>query len=140
MNTIEQRNSYAATILRIALGIMFLAHAYLKIAVFTPAGSVGFFESIGLPGFLAYATIGAEVLGGILLIAGYYTRYVAALLLPLLIGSILFVHSGNGWLFSNEGGGWEYPLFLTVAAVVSSLLGNGAFALQNMFAPKKKAA
>jgi len=140
MNNIEQRNAYAATILRIALGIMFLAHAYLKIAVFTPAGTVGFFESIGLPGFLAYLTIGAEVIGGIMLIVGYYTHYAAALLLPLLIGSILFVHSGNGWLFSNEGGGWEYPLFLTVAAAASSMLGNGAFALQNRFARMKKAA
>ena len=108
---------------------MFLAHGLLKILVFTPAGTVGFFASLGLPGWLAYATIGAEVIGGLLLIAGVQTRIVAIALLPILLGS-LWVHSGNGWLFSNENGGWEYSLFLSVSAVAQALLGDGAFALK----------
>jgi putative oxidoreductase len=119
---------YAAFLLRIALGVMFIAHGLLKVLVFTLPGTVGFFESLGLPGFLAYLTTFAEILGGAALIAGYQVRWVAAALIPVLLGAT-WVHSGNGWLFSAAKGGWEYPMFLTVAAVVQSLLGAGAFAL-----------
>ena len=121
---------YAALILRVSLGVMFLAHGlYLKIFVFTVGGTVGFFESLGLPAVLAYATIAAESLGGIALILGVFTRWVSLALLPVLLGA-LWVHSGNGWLFTAEGGGWEYPLFLAVAALTQALLGDGAHALK----------
>jgi len=124
---------YAALVLRASLGIMFLAHAGLKFFVFTPAGTVGFFESIGLPGFFAYATIFAETIGGALLIAGLYTRITALALIPILIGSILFVHGANGWQFGAEGGGWEYPAFLIAASIVQALLGDGAFSARSAF-------
>jgi putative oxidoreductase len=120
---------YAATLLRVSLGVLALAHGLLKILVFTPAGTVGFFASLGLPAFLAYATIGVEVIGGIALIAGFFTRYVSLAMVPVLLGAT-FVHSGSGWLFSNEGGGWEYPAFWTIALIVQALLGDGAFALR----------
>jgi putative oxidoreductase len=120
---------YAATLLRVSLGVLALAHGLLKILVFTPAGTVGFFASLGLPAFLAYATIGVEVIGGIALIAGVFTRYVSLAMVPVLLGAT-FVHSGSGWLFSNEGGGWEYPAFWTIALIVQALLGDGAFALR----------
>lgn len=119
---------YAALVLRVALGVLALAHGLLKIIVFTPAGTVGFFESLGLPGALAYATIAIEVVGGLALIAGVLTRYVAIAMVPVLIGSIVFAHGSAGWLFSNEGGGWEYPAFWAVALIVQALLGDGAFA------------
>jgi putative oxidoreductase len=54
---------------------------------------------------------------------------VAIALVPVLLGA-LWVHSGNGWLFTSEGGGWEYPLFLVVAAVTQALLGDGALAVK----------
>ena len=120
---------YAATLLRISLGVLALAHGLLKILVFTPAGTVGFFASLGLPAVLAYATIGVEILGGIALIAGVFTRYVSIAMVPVLLGAT-FVHSSAGWLFSNEGGGWEFPAFWAVALVVQALLGDGAFALR----------
>ena len=124
---------YAALMLRLALGTMFVAHALLKLFVFTLPGTVQFFESLGLPGVLAYATFAAELAGGLLLIAGVGTRWVAAALVPVLIGAA-WVHSGNGWLFSAPKGGWEYPVFLTLAAVVQALLGDGAYALGGRFA------
>ena len=137
---------YAALLLRLSLGVIFLAHGLLKIMVFTPAGTAGFFASLGLPGWLAYPTMGAEVIGGLLLIAGVQTRFVALALMPILLGS-LWVHSGNGWLFSAEGGGWEYSLFLTLAAVGQVLLGDGAYSLgalvgqkTSSFAPRTSAA
>lgn len=119
---------YAALVLRVALGVLALAHGLLKVFVFTPAGTVGFFESLGLPGVLAYATIAIEVVGGLALIAGVFTRYVAIAMVPVLLGSIVFAHWNAGWLFSNEGGGWEYPAFWAVALIVQALLGDGAFA------------
>ena len=122
---------YAALLLRTSLGIMFLAHAGLKVFVFTPAGTVGYFESLGLPGLLAYVTIAAEIVGGVMLMAGAYTRIVSASLIPLLLGTIILVHGASGWAFGNEGGGWEYPAFLIAACVVQALLGGGAYSLKS---------
>lgn len=119
---------YAAFVLRLALGVMFIAHGLLKVLVFTLPGTVAFFESVGLPGFFAYATVLAEIAGGIALIAGFQVRWIAAALIPVLLGAT-WVHSGNGWLFTSSNGGWEYPAFLSVAALVQVLLGAGAFAL-----------
>jgi putative oxidoreductase len=120
---------YAAFLLRLALGAMFLAHSVLlKLFVFTLPGTAGFFQSLGLPGWTAYATFAAEVIGGALLILGVQSRWVALALLPILIGAT-WAHSGNGWMFGYANGGWEYPLYLSLLAVVQSLLGDGAFAL-----------
>lgn len=128
---IDQRTApYAALILRLALGLMFVAHGALKLFVFTPAGTVGYFASLGLPAIFAYLTIAAELGGGVLLLLGVATRPVALALIPLLIGAGVLGHGSNGWVFSNQGGGWEYPAFLVVAAVVQVLLGDGAAALK----------
>ena len=121
---------YAALTLRLALGTMFIAHALLKVFVFTLPGTVQFFESVGLPGVLAYATIAAELIGGTMLVLGIQARRVAALLIPVLLGAT-WIHAPNGWLFTAPNGGWEYPAFLAVAAFVQALLGNGAYALQS---------
>lgn len=125
----SQLTPYAATLLRVSLGILALAHGLLKVLVFTPAGTVGFFASLGLPAILAYATIAIEVGGGLALIAGVFTRYVAIVMIPILLGAAA-VHSGAGWLFSNQGGGWEFPAFWAVALAVQAMLGDGAFALR----------
>jgi putative oxidoreductase len=121
---------YAAFVLRLSLGSMFVAHALLKYLVFTPAGTVKFFESIGLPGPLAYVTIVAELVGGALILLGLGTRFVSAALIPVLLGAT-WAHAGNGWLFTAANGGWEYPAFLALAALAQALLGDGAFALGN---------
>jgi len=128
---------YAAFLLRVSLGVMTLAHGLLKVFVFTIPGTVGFFESLGYPGLLAYAVITAEVAGGLALIAGLWTRYVALALVPVLIGATI-THAGNGWLFSNPNGGWEFPAFWTVALIVQALLGDGAFAARSLFGTSHK--
>ena len=88
----SSRIDVAALVLRVSLGGMFVAHALLKYFVFTPAGTVKFFQSIGLPAPLAYATIAAELIGGVLLVLGVYTRAVSFALVPVLIGAT-WVHS-----------------------------------------------
>jgi putative oxidoreductase len=126
----DSRNAdYAALVLRVALGIMFIAHAGLKYFVFTLPGTAQFFASLGLPGVLGYVTFAAELVGGILLVAGIRTRVVALALVPVLIGAT-WAHAGNGWVFNAPNGGWEYPAFWTVALVVQALLGDGAFAFR----------
>ena len=95
---------YAATLLRLSLGTMYLAHAGLKLWVFTLAGTAAFFTSFGFPGWSAYGVFAAEVVGGVLLLAGWRTRAVSLALIPVLLGAI-WVHSGNGWVFTSTGGG-----------------------------------
>lgn len=127
--TQEKLNQHAIFLLRLALGIMFIAHSwYLKLFVFTLAGTAQFFDSLGLPGWFAYVVFAAEALGGILLVLGIQTRWVALLLVPILAGAT-WAHWGNGWMFGYTNGGWEYPLYLTLLAWVQFMLGDGAYAL-----------
>ncbi|MEE1657402.1 DoxX family protein [Microvirga sp. CF3062] len=121
---------YAALILRITLGVLFLAHAGLKVFVFTPAGAAQFFGSLGLPPALAYLTIAAEAAGGIALILGFFTRWVSLALIPILLGAIVFVHGPAGFFFNNPNGGWEYLAFWIAALVAQALLGDGALAVR----------
>lgn len=117
------------TITRIGLGIVLLAHSlYLKAVVFTLPGTAAFFESIGLPGFSAYAVFATEVIAGLALIAGVGTRLAAAAVVPVLLGAT-WAHLNAGWLFTNAGGGWEYPAFLALVALAQVFLGPGAYAL-----------
>ncbi len=88
----DQRTTpYAALVMRLALGILFLAHFSLKFFAFTPAGTARFFVSLGLPGWLAYITMAVEFFGAIALILGIYTRIVAVVLIPILLGAIFTV-------------------------------------------------
>jgi putative oxidoreductase len=121
---------YAALLLRVSLGILFLAHVSLKLFVFTSAGTAKFFGSLGLPPELAYLVMTAEVLGGIALILGVWTRIVAIAVTPVLLGAIFTVHGAAGFFFTNPHGGWEYPAFWTIALIVQALLGDGIYALR----------
>jgi putative oxidoreductase len=120
---------YAALLLRLSMGVMFLAHGLLlKLMTFGLAGTMGFFGSIGYPPVLGAVVAIAETLGGIALILGIWVRPVSLLLLPIMIGATL-QHAGAGWLFNAPGGGWEFPAFWTVALLVQAGLGAGAHAV-----------
>jgi putative oxidoreductase len=127
--------TYGAGLLRITFGVVMLAHALLKIFVFTMPGTVGYFASQGFPGWTAYPVVLIEVVSGLLLILGLQTRLAALATVPVLLGALL-VHAGNGWVFSAQNGGWEFPAMLVVTAIVVALLGEGAFALGTSFAPR----
>ena len=127
--TTQSNTGLAALTLRLSSGVLFLAHGWMKVSLFTIPGTVAFFESLGLPGFFAYLTILAELGGGFLLIAGIAVRLVSLPLIAILLGSV-WAHAGFGWTFSNEGGGWEFPLFWAVVQGVIALLGAGAYALR----------
>lgn len=133
MNQSLSRNvDYGIALLRISFGLMLIAHSIvLKYFTYTLPGTAQFFESIGLPGALAYVVFWAEAIGGVLLVLGIRTREAAAAMIPILLGAT-WVHAGNGWVFSGANGGWEYPLYLVVLAVAQVLLGEGAFALSRL--------
>lgn len=116
-----------ATLLRIALGTMWITHALLKVLVFTLPGAAKFFESVGLPGVLVYPVVAVELAGGAAILAGFHGRQASLLLAPILAVAA-WVHLPNGWVFSNANGGWEYPVFLLVASIAHWLLGDGEWA------------
>ena len=120
---------HGITILRIALGVMWVAHALLKLFVFTLPGTAQFFQSVGFPGWMAYPVFAAELGGGLALILGLYARQISLLLVPVMVAAA-WVHLPNGWVHTSPGGGWEYPVFLTIASVALWLLGDGSFALR----------
>lgn len=120
---------YGVALLRISLGVMWMAHALLKWLVFTLPGAAQFFASVGFPGVLAYPVFAAELLGGLAILLGLYARQVSLALAPIMAVAAS-VHFGNGWVHTSQGGGWEYPVFLTVASVALWLAGDGAFALR----------
>lgn len=121
---------YAAFVLRLSLGALFLAHAWLKIFVFTPAGTAHFFASLGLPPALAYVTMAWEVVGAVALIVGVWPRLAAVALVPVLLGAILSVHGPAGFFFTNPNGGWEFPALWIVGLLALAATGDGALALR----------
>jgi putative oxidoreductase len=127
--TEDQLRSYGTLVLRLALGTVLIAHSVVyMLMTLTLAGTADFFVSIGLPAWLAYATFIVEAVGGVLLILGIQTRWVALALSPFLIGAT-WAHVGNGWMFASTNGGWEYPLYLFVLSIAQAMLGDGAYAL-----------
>ena len=122
-------SNYGMTLLRASLGVMWIAHALLKLWVFTLPGTAQYFTSVGFPGLLAYPVFAAELLGGLALVLGIYARQVSLALVPIMLAA-LWVHLHNGWVHTSPGGGWEYPLFLVVASVALWLLGDGVMALR----------
>lgn len=133
MNTID-RTAAATTLLRVTSGALLLTHGLIKLIVFTPAGTAGFFESIGFPGIAAYPVMAGEIGLGLAMILGFHSRLAALAALPILLGSII-PHAGNGFTFSNAGGGWEFPVFWSIVLVVQAMLGDGAYALRGRQQP-----
>lgn len=124
---------YAALLLRVSLAILFFAHAGLKYFVFTPAGTAHFFESVGVPGWMAYVTMTWEFLGAIALLVGFMPRLVALALIPVLLGAIFTVHGAAGFWFTNPNGGWEYPAFWIIGLISLALIGDGPYHLKASF-------
>lgn len=123
--------SLGPTILRVALGVVFVAHAWMKLSVFTLPGTAAFFESQGFPGWTAYPVFAGELVGGLALIAGFKTRWAALALVPIMLGA-LKTHLAAGWAFTNPGGGWEFPAFLIAALFAQAAIGSGAYALEGV--------
>ena len=130
---VPQLAALGPTVLRVALGLVFIAHAWTKISVFTLPGTAAFFESQGFPGWMAYPVTAGELVGGLALIAGFKVRWAALALVPIMLGA-LKTHLANGWSFTAAGGGWEYPAFLIGALFAQAAIGAGAYAIDGALA------
>lgn len=122
----QSMKSIGVSLLRIHFGVILLAHGWLKVSIFTVDGTVNYFASIGLPAVIAYLVIFGELVGGLALILGIQTRLASLFTVPIVLGAAI-MNSGNGWLHSANGGGWEYAASLTVIAVAITLMGSGNF-------------
>ncbi len=127
--SVPSSTQFGIALLRVSLGVMWIAHALLKLLVFTLPGTAQYFASIGFAGFLAYPVFAAELLGGIALLLGIYARQAALALVPVMAVAA-WVHLPNGWVHTSTGGGWEYPVFLIAASISLWLLGDGAAAIK----------
>lgn len=120
------KNEIGALILRVTLGALFLVHGLVKFQGGIE-NIVGWFESIGLPGFMAYGVALVELIGGIALIIGLGTRLVSALFALIMIGATLKVKLSVGLLGNGQMAGYELDLvFLSIAVY---LVINGSKAL-----------
>jgi putative oxidoreductase len=121
---------YGVFLLRVAIGVDWIVHAFLK----TYRG-MNTHEALlaknGITPLLAWPTFSVEVIGGVAILLGWYTRQWAAFLL-IFLSVVIWIKWPVGWLYSNTGGGWEYPLLWLVAQAALVLTGSGAFALQSV--------
>jgi putative oxidoreductase len=124
-------DSYGATILRIALGIIYIAHGYAALFVYGPRGTAAFQRSLGLPlpEIGAWYVILAHGLGGALLLLGLWTRWAALVNLPIMAGAFFLVHLREGF-FMGPKGGYEFVLLVVAATLTQVFLGSGALALR----------
>ncbi|CAH0253086.1 DoxX family protein [Roseomonas sp. CECT 9278] len=130
MTDVKTTTPYAALLLRVSMGLLFLAHGgLLKLGTFGLAGTMGFFGSLGYPPIFGAIVTFAEIGAGLALIAGVGVRTVSLLSIPILVGATI-QHLPNGWMFGNPRGGWEFPAFWTAALLVQAGLGAGAHALE----------
>jgi uncharacterized membrane protein YphA (DoxX/SURF4 family) len=119
--------------MRVVLGILFLAHGISKFQM--GLGNVaGWFDSVGVPGSLAYIVGPLELVGGILLIVGLFTRYVSALFVLMLLGAIVTVKLSAGLLGSGGGAGYELDLAFMLVALYLSVAKSTPLSVDRMFA------
>jgi putative oxidoreductase len=120
-----------ATVLRIALGIIYVMHAYLALFVFGPAGTAAYQRNIGLPfpELGVWYLIAAHGLGGIMLILGVFTRWAALANVPIMFVALLLVHLKQGF-FMTKDGGYEYVFLLLAATIAQVFLGGGGVTLR----------
>ena len=122
---------WGITILRVAVGGVFLPHGYRKFFVWGVAGVSTFLGTLGIPAPLPAAVVLTlvEFGGGLALLLGLYTRWAAGLLAIDMLVAILTVHLRNGF-FAPEG--FEYPLTLLAASLALVLLGSGQASVDGM--------
>jgi len=119
---------YGIFVLRVALGTAWIAHALLK----TYRGmhtTEALFLKNGIPQILAWPVFTLEIAGGVCMILGFYSRQWALALLPVIL-VVVWVKWPVGWVYSNPGGGYEFPLFWAAAQLAAILLGDGRFAIR----------
>src|SRR3954447_25339302 len=131
------KNEVGALILRVVLGITFFIHGFVKFQGGIE-NQVGWFSSIGLPGFLAYVVAIIELVGGFALFIGLGTKVISALLAILMIGATVKVKLSLGFLGNGQMAGYELDLALLAMAVFIAINGSKMFAMDQLIFKGKK--
>ncbi|WP_019637932.1 DoxX family protein [Paenibacillus fonticola] len=132
-----RKDELGLTLLRLSLGVTFLIHGFDKFQSGI-AGTAGFFESLGMPGFAAYVVALIELLGGIAMVLGLGTRIVAALFAIIMAVAIFKVKLAAGFLGNEQMAGYELDLALFVISVYLALKSKSFWALENVIFRSKK--
>lgn len=132
----DKQREYAIALLRIIVGILFIAHGGQKLFVYGIAGTTGAFTQMGifLPGIMAPLVTLIEFFGGIALIIGFLTRLVGLGLALEMLGAIVFVHAKSGFFMPT---GYEFALTLMIATLGLAIAGSGVFSIDSIFANRR---
>jgi len=124
--------AYGALVLRLFLGVVYIAHAYLALVVMGPAKAIDYQRAlhIPLPEIGVWYLILAHGVGGLLLLLGVLVRWAALANVPVMAGALWFVHLPQGFFIFGGKNGYEYVLLLLGATIAQALLGPGAFTLK----------
>jgi putative oxidoreductase len=122
----------STVMIRVVLGITFFIHGLVKFQGGIE-NTAGWFDSIGLPGVLAYVVALIELVGGIALVIGLFSRVVSVLISLLMVGAIVKVQLASGFL-----GGYELDLALLVMAIFIAINGSKAYALDQVIFKDKE--
>jgi putative oxidoreductase len=124
-------HAWAITVVRIVTGMVFLVHGYQKAFVDGLSAFSGFLSQAGIPApeFFAPLVAGVELLGGLALVLGLFTRWAAIPLAINMLVAAVAVHLKNGFFLPN---GYEYAMVLMASSVSLILAGSGEFALENV--------
>lgn len=133
----QKWHNEAYLVLRVVTGLIFFYHGYMKVSVMGMENVVGFFATIGIPfaSLLAYIVAYGELIGGVALILGLCTHWVAKLNVLIMLGAIYFVHFTNG--FDNAQGGYEFQLILLAVNLFIITAGAGVYSLDARQASRK---
>jgi putative oxidoreductase len=135
--------SWAITVVRVTLGVIFFAHGAQKVlgwfGGYGLKGTTGYLTSIGLPLVVAYAVCFFEFLGGTGLILGLLTRPAALAVIVVMVGAIAKAHWPHGFFLNWElrpgkGHGFEANLAFIAMAVACLIAGGGALAVDSLLA------
>ncbi|AJS60893.1 DoxX family protein [Paenibacillus sp. IHBB 10380] len=132
------RINVVSTIMRVVIGILFLAHGISKLQM--GLGNVAaWFGSMGIPEFVAYMVASLELVGGILLIIGLFTRYVSAIFTVMLIGAIVTTKLSLGLLGNGQMAGYELDLVFMLVTIYLTVAGPTPLSMDQAFLRKRSA-
>ncbi|MFC4558345.1 DoxX family protein [Virgibacillus kekensis] len=122
-------------ILRVILGLTFFIHGFSKFQGGI-SNTVGYFDSLGIPGFLAYAVAAIELIGGIALIIGVGTKIIGVLFALIMAGAIVTAKLPAGFMGNGQMAGYELELILLAASIYFIFANKSALSLeQKLFNP-----